>query len=94
MKKTGMAKSAAKKLMGMTLAPGAPMYGLGEAAPLDRREQRKLDQAAGLVPFAIKLNSDLVQTLQNQARERGIELNELVAQLLAKGLEANQDAAQ
>jgi hypothetical protein len=88
MKKTGMAKSDAKKLMGKMAAPGAAGFGNGSAVPVDRREQRKLDQAAGLVPFAVKLNGDLVQQLHAQAKETGVDLNELVAGLLAKGLAA------
>jgi hypothetical protein len=56
------------------------------AAPADRREQRKADQAAGLVPFACKLPSELVNTLRDTAVMRAMGLNELVAQLLQKGL--------
>lgn len=90
MKKTGMAKSDAKKLMGKMVAPGAAAFGAGngEAAVVDRREQRKRDQALGLVPFAVKLNSDLVLQLQALAAERGQELNEVVADVLSKGLAA------
>ena len=88
MKKTGMAKSDAKKLMGKMVAPGAAAFGGADTAVIDRREQRKLDQAAGLVPFAVKLNADLVTQLQTLAKERGVELNELVAELLGKGLAA------
>ena len=90
MKKTGMAKSDAKKLMGQMVAPGAGGFGSSAAATatVDRREQRKLDQAAGMVPFAVKLNSDLVLQLQTQAKERDVDLNALVADLLAKGLAA------
>ena len=87
MKKTGMAKSDAKKLMGQMLAPNAG-FGNSAGVVVDRREQRKLDQAAGLVPFAVKLNSDLVLQLQTQAKERDVDLNALVADLLAKGLAA------
>jgi hypothetical protein len=88
MKKTGMAKSDAKKLMGQMVAPNAGGFGSGATATVDRREQRKLDQAAGLVPFAVKLNSDLILQLQTQAKERNVDLNQLVADLLAKGLAA------
>jgi hypothetical protein len=52
----------------------------------DRREQRERDRALGLVPFAVKLNGDLVQQLQTLSKERGVELNQLVAELLQKGL--------
>lgn len=88
MKKTGMAKSDAKKLMGKMAAPGAAGFGNGDVIAVDRREQRKRDQELGLVPFAVKLNSALVLQLQAQAKERAIDLNELVAQLLTKGLAA------
>ena len=89
MKKTGMAKSDAKKLMGQMAPPPAGGFGnAGAAVPVDRREQRKLDQAAGLVPFAVKLNADLVKQLQEQARESAVDLNTLVGELLAKGLAA------
>ena len=88
MKKTGMAKSDAKKLMGKMSAPGAAGFGNADAAMVDRREQRKRDQALGLVPFAVKLNSDLVQQLQALAKERAVDLNELVAELLGKGIAA------
>lgn len=86
MKKTGMAKSDAKKLMGKMAAPGAAGFGNDNNVAIDRREQRKRDQALGLIPFAIKLNSDLVQQLQALAKERGQDLNELTAEVLLKGL--------
>ena len=81
-----MAKSDAKKLMGKMAAPGIPAFEKGDVAVLDRREQRKLDQAQGLVPFAVKLNSALVLELQALAKERGLDLNEVVADVLKKGL--------
>ncbi|HWW06774.1 hypothetical protein [Collimonas sp.] len=86
MKKTGMAKSDAKKLMGKMAAPGAAGFGNSDVTAIDRREQRKRDQALGLVPFAVKLNGSLVQQLQTLAKERELDLNQLVAELLAKGL--------
>ena len=46
-----------------------------------------MDQALGLVPFAVKLNSDLVKQIQALAEERQTGLNEVVAELLKKGLE-------
>jgi hypothetical protein len=87
MKKTGMAKSDAKKLMGKMVAPGAA-FGAAAAPVVDKREQRRLDQAAGLVPFAVKLNGELVQQLQALAKANGADMNETVAALLAKGLAA------
>ncbi len=86
MKKTAMAKSSAKKLMGKMTAPGVGGFGNTEATAVNRREQRKLDQAQGLVPFAVKLNGALVVQIETNAKERGIELNALVAELLTKAL--------
>jgi hypothetical protein len=84
MKKTDLAKSDAKKIMNQMGAKNASFGGSG-AAP-DRREQRERDRALGLVPFAVKLNGELVQQLQALAKERGVEMNQLVAELLQKGL--------
>jgi hypothetical protein len=86
MKKTDMAKSSAKKLMGKMIAPGSSGFGNGTEPTVDRREQRKLDQALGLVPFAIKLNSALVLKVEAAAKARGLDLNAFVAELLANGL--------
>ncbi|MRV70823.1 hypothetical protein GJ700_03700 [Duganella sp. FT92W] len=87
MKKTDLAKSDAKKIMNKMAAPGAKGFG-GPATPaIDKREQRKRDQALGLVPFAVKLNSELVKQLQALATERGVDINTAVADVLAKGLE-------
>ena len=87
MKKTDMAKADAKKLAQQTGAKGSAFGVAAKAAP-DRREQRDRERALGLVPFAVKLNSDLVQQLQTLSKERNVELNELVAELLQKGLGA------
>jgi hypothetical protein len=85
MKKTGLAKSDAKKLMGGLKTENAT-FGGSAPAPVDRKEQRKRDQALGLVPFAVKLNGDLVAQLHAQARERDTDMNTLVGELLAKAL--------
>lgn len=85
MKKTDLAKSDAKKLMNQMGAKNAG-FGAAKGPAPDRREQRERERALGLVPFAVKLNSDLVQQLQTLSKERGVELNELVAELLRKGL--------
>lgn len=87
-KKTGMAKSDAKKLMGKMDAPGIPAFEKTGMPVVDRREQRKLDQAQGLVPFAIKLNSGLVEELKALAKTGDVDLNEVVAALLKKGMAA------
>jgi hypothetical protein len=87
-KKTDLAKSDAKKLMGKMVAPGAAGFGNASGPMVDKREQRKRDQALGLVPFAVKLNSALVKRLQELAAQRGQDMNTVVADVLAKGLEA------
>ncbi|MCD2515560.1 hypothetical protein LQ564_04465 [Massilia sp. G4R7] len=88
MKKTDLAKSDAKKLMNQMSAKNAAFGAAAKAAPLDRREQRERERALGLVPFAVKLNGDLVQQLHQRSKEQDIELNQLVAELLQKGLSA------
>lgn len=85
MKKTDLAKSDAKKLMGKMAAPGGAEFGKATAT-VDRREQRRRDQALGLVPFAVKLNSDLVAQINALATEQGGDINAVVAALLQKGL--------
>ena len=60
-------------------------YCKGSAAP-SRREQRRLDQAQGLVPFAVKLPAELVSRVRARAEGRQEPLNETVAALLEKGL--------
>lgn len=86
MKKTDLAKSDAKKLMNQMSAKGAAFGAAAKAAVPDRREQRERERALGLVPFAVKLNGNLVQHLQQLSKERGVEMNQLVAELLEKGL--------
>ncbi|MDP3842271.1 MAG: hypothetical protein Q8Q81_06680 [Oxalobacteraceae bacterium] len=87
MKKSGLEKQKAMKLAGkMKQAGTGAAFGQDAAVPLDRRDQRKLDQALGLVPFAVKLHGDLVAQLQALAQARAIGMNEVVAELLAKAL--------
>ena len=87
MKRTDLAKADAEKMKNQMLARNAS-YGGASSAPVDRREQRERDRALGLVPFACKLNGDLVQQLQTLAKERGVDMNQLVGELLQKGLAA------
>ena len=89
MKKADLEKTKGKKIeRQINQAPNPARFGQGAAVVVDRREQRKRDQALGLVPFAIKLESDLVKQLHTLAQERGTGLNELTAELLKKGLKA------
>lgn len=84
MKRTDMTKADAERIRNQMNAKNAT-YGAGANVP-DRREQRERDRALGLVPFACKLNGDLVKQLQELAKERGVDMNQLVAELLQKGL--------
>jgi hypothetical protein len=88
MKKTDLAKSDAKKLMGKMSSGGAAGFGASATPAVDRKEQRERERALGLVPFAVKLNGDLVKQLQALAAERKADLNDVVAEVLAKGLAA------
>ena len=87
MKRTDLEKNIGLKINSQIKRSGTTGR-IGNETPVtvDRREQRKLDQALGLVPFAVKLNSDLVKQLQSLAQERQTGLNEVVAELLQKGL--------
>lgn len=85
MKKTDLEKSKGLKLNSLLKLSGTPDRFGGGGVP-DRKEQRKLDQAAGLVPFAVKLNGEVVKQLHALAQTRGVGMNELVAELLQKSL--------
>jgi hypothetical protein len=85
-KRTDLAKNVGLKINSKINRSGAAGR-IGQEPAVDRREQRKLDQALGLVPFAVKLNGNLIKQIQSLAQERQIGLNEMVAELLQKGLE-------
>jgi hypothetical protein len=92
-KRTELEKNRGLKIKGGVNRFGTPgRFGKDAGAPMERREQRKLDQALGLVPFAVKLNGDLVKQVQALAQERDTGLNELVAELLQKGLKGKVSA--
>jgi hypothetical protein len=89
MKKTDLEKNKGLKLTGQLKQASTPSrFGAGAqaVAELDRREQRKRDQALGLVPFAVKLPQALANTLRDTAVARGVSLNELVDSLLTEAL--------
>lgn len=90
MKKTDLEKALAKKISGrMAGAAAAPRYGAASAQLPDRREQRRRDAAAGLVPFACKLPQPLAAQLAARAAAHEGGINGVVAELLAKGLAAS-----
>ena len=94
MKRTDLVKSLALKIRGQMQHAGTPgRFAQGSAALPDRKEQRKLDQAAGLVPFAVKLHTDLARQLREMAEREGVDLNALTDKLIRAGLGATGSAA-
>lgn len=82
-KKFDLEKDKAKKTLGRAAQSGtAARYGTAGAPPVDRREQRRLDHAAGLVPFATKLPAALVAALNAAAAAEGSTPGALLARLL------------
>lgn len=88
MKKTDLEKLKGLKIDTRMKQAGTPgRFGKEASAAVGRREQRKLDQVQGLVPFAVKLDGELVKRIQALAQSRGTGLNEVVAELLRKALD-------
>jgi hypothetical protein len=87
MKKTDLEKLKGMKIDGRLKHASTPgRFGAAAAVATNRREQRELERAQGLVPFAVKLDGELVKRVQALAMERQIGLNEIVGELLLKGL--------
>lgn len=87
MKKTDLVKLLEKKLDGRMKTAGAHgRFAQGAAEAVDRREQRRRDAAAGLVPFACKLPADLVKRLHERAAGYEGGVNALLAQAVEKAL--------
>lgn len=87
MKKSDLDKHLGRKIGGQMKAAGVPgRFAQGGAGIVDRREQRRLDSAAGLVPFACKLPADLAATLQGGGASHADGVNGYVAELLRKAL--------
>ncbi|MEF9995426.1 MAG: hypothetical protein RR101_11595 [Burkholderiaceae bacterium] len=76
-----------KKITNALATKGNP-FGSANAAPLDRKAQREAERAAGLVPFAVKLEADLARDVRSRAEATGKTLNEVTADLLKAGLAA------
>jgi hypothetical protein len=86
-KKFDLVRQLESKLDNQRKAAGIPGRFAQDAAALpDRKTQRKLDAAAGLVPFACKLPAPLAAQLRERAAGHPDGLNGLVADLLGKGL--------
>ena len=89
MKKTDLEKNKAKKIDGSMRSAGIPdRFAQGAAGAADKREQRRRDAAAGLVPFACKLPVELTTRLGERAASVEGGMNALVEQLLTQGLAA------
>ncbi len=87
LKKQDLARKMQLKIDGQM--KGAPIPGrfAAEAAALaDRKIQRKLDAAAGLVPFACKLPAEMAAQLRVRANSHEGGLNALMAELLQHSL--------
>ncbi|HGL4256800.1 hypothetical protein [Burkholderia dolosa] len=93
MKKTDLEKNKALKLTQAMKQSSSARFGKGaeEATKLDRRAQRKLDQEQGLVPFACKLNAELVEQLKARAATHPNGMTGLLSELLVNAL-AQRDA--
>ena len=82
MKRTELAKNKMIKASHAVKIASVPdRFGTGSGT-FDRKEQRKLDQAAGLIPFACKLPNDLVKQLHARVAAEQSNMNDLVAGLL------------
>jgi hypothetical protein len=89
MKKTDLEKNKAKKIDGTMKSAGVPdRFAQGAASAADKRDQRRRDAAAGLVPFACKLPLELTRRIHDRAVSHEGGLNALVADLLEKALAA------
>ena len=87
MKKTDLVKNLAKKLDGRMKSAGTPdRFAQGAADSADKREQRRRDSAAGLVPFACKLPAELVKRLNDQAAAHEGGVNAWLAQTIGAAL--------
>jgi hypothetical protein len=87
MKKSDLDRNEGLKIAGQMKQAGTPdRFGSAANAGVSRRDQRKLDQAQGLVPFAVKLDGELVKQIHALAETNGEGINETVAALLTKGL--------
>lgn len=83
LKKTDLARRLQLKIDGQMKNAAVPgRFGQPAGATPDRKEQRRLDAAAGLVPFACKLPKELVEQLRERAAAHEGGINAVVAELL------------
>jgi hypothetical protein len=85
MKSTDLYKNLSNKVENRMKQAGTPER-FAQGVVLDRKEQRKVDQAKGLIPFAVKLDAQLAGKIRKLAESRQVGVNELVDELLRKGM--------
>jgi hypothetical protein len=86
MKKSDLDRNEGLKITGQMKQAATPDRFGSAAAVVSRRDQRKLDQAQGLIAFAVKLDGELVRKIHALAEVNGASLNDTVSALLIKGL--------
>ena len=87
MKRTELEKAKASRITGNMKLHGIPdRFGKDAGSLVDKREQRKRDQELGLIPYAVKLQGDLINQIKALAASQDKSLNDLTAELLTKGL--------
>lgn len=87
LKKQDLARQMAQKISSKMKGPAVPgRFAQGSGEAVDRKEQRRLDAAAGLVPFACKLPAELAEQLRQRAATHANGINGLVSELLLRGL--------
>lgn len=86
MKKTDLEKNKALKIMGKLNAALPPGRFAGSAPAPDRREQRRLDQAAGLLAYPVKLRQPVISALQARALADGMTVNQVLDKVLTAAL--------
>ncbi|AFK61275.1 hypothetical protein TKWG_03410 [Advenella kashmirensis WT001] len=86
MKKFDLEKAKALKTVGKMKQEGVPgQFGAADAA-VDRRAQRKLDQAQGLVSFPVKLRQEVIDQIRERAVQQDRNTNDIIGQLLEQAL--------
>jgi len=87
MKKSDLDRNEGLKIASQMKHASTPdRFGSAANPGVTRRDQRKLDQAQGLISFAVKIDGGLVKQIQSLAEANGEGVNETVAALLTKGL--------
>ena len=65
---------------------GTPARFSSDTRVIDRREQRKLDQAQGLVSFPVKIKQTLIASIRSRAAEQNLSTDQVIGELLEQAL--------